>query len=43
MDLNPFHATSLFLYAMETSEYLWFSMFSRDIEKEQWHEIGWKR
>ena len=31
---NPFHATSLFLYPMKTSETLWFSNVFRGVQRE---------
>ena len=34
---NPFHVTSLFLYLLKTSGFL---MFSRGIERAQWHEMS---
>ena len=36
---NPFHATSLFLYPLTTSEHLWFSDVFRGIEKNS--ELKW--
>ena len=37
---NPFHATDLFRYPLETSENQNFLMFSGGIERDQWHEMG---
>ena len=38
--LNPFHATSLFLYPLETSENYMFLMFSGGIERDQCYEMN---
>ena len=38
--VNPFCATGLFLYPLETSENLWFIDVSRGIERDLWHEMG---
>ena len=35
-DLNPFHASGLFLYPLKTRGFL---MFSGGIERDQWHEM----
>ena len=41
--INPFHATGLFLYPLETSETFYFLMFSGGIERDQWHKNGLSR
>ena len=38
--MDTFHATSLFLYPLKTSESLWFSDFLWGIENDQWHDTG---
>ena len=37
IDLNPFHATGLFLYPLKISENLW---LSGGIKRDQWHEMS---
>ena len=36
ISFNPSHATGLFRYSLKTSE----NLFSRGIERDQWHEMG---
>ena len=41
---NPYHATSLFLFSLKTSEnIIWknFLIFSGGIEKDHWNKINW--
>ena len=37
---NLFHDTGLFLCSLKTLEKNGFLMFSGDIERNQWHEVG---
>ena len=39
--MNSFQATDLFLYTLKTSENGRLSMFSRGIERGQWHELDY--
>ena len=39
--INSFYATGLFLYFLRTSGTSGYLMFSGDIEKDQWHEMGY--
>ena len=38
--LNPFYATGVFLYPRKHQKIAGFLMFSRSLEKDQWHETG---
>ena len=40
LNLNPFHATGLFLYLPENIRNLERNLFSGGTEREQWHEMG---
>ena len=36
-EINPFHATALFLYPLKTSENVWL-MSAGNIKRNRWHE-----
>ena len=38
--VNPIHATGLFLYPLKISENSGFLMFSGDIKRDQWQQMG---
>ena len=41
--VNSFKTTGLFLYPLRTLEMLLFSDVLVDIERDQWHKMGYKR